>query len=99
MATDFFPQRPNAHPMIYAYEDTNPQYQGTMATGVGPVSPPPQSRLLLADRFVPPFGDGRRLGRLGFGAWLCGHHSGENGCHSLRDARPHERMELEVLTL
>ena len=30
MATDFFPQRPDAHPMIYAYEDTNPQYQGLL---------------------------------------------------------------------
>ena len=33
MATDFFPQRPNAHPMIYAYEDTNPQYQGLLKVG------------------------------------------------------------------
>ena len=33
MATDFFPQRPHAHPMIYAYEDTNPQYQGLLKVG------------------------------------------------------------------
>ena len=33
MATDFFPQRPDAHPMIYAYEDTNPQYQGLLKVG------------------------------------------------------------------
>ena len=33
MATDFFPQRPNAHPMIYAYEDTNSQYQGLLKVG------------------------------------------------------------------
>lgn len=33
MATDFFPQRPNAHPMIYAYKDTNPQYQGLLKVG------------------------------------------------------------------
>ena len=33
MTTDFFPQRPNAHPMIYAYEDTNPQYQGLLKVG------------------------------------------------------------------
>lgn len=33
MANDFFPQRPNAHPMIYAYEDTNPQYQGLLKVG------------------------------------------------------------------
>lgn len=33
MVTDFFPQRPNAHPMIYAYEDTNPQYQGLLKVG------------------------------------------------------------------
>ena len=33
MATDFFPQRPNAHPMLYAYEDTNPQYQGLLKVG------------------------------------------------------------------
>ena len=33
MATDFFPQRPDAHPMIYAYEDTNPQYKGLLKVG------------------------------------------------------------------
>ena len=33
MATDFFPQRPNAHPMIYAYENTNLQYQGLLKVG------------------------------------------------------------------
>lgn len=33
MATDFFPQRPHAHPMIYAYEDTNPQYRGLLKVG------------------------------------------------------------------
>ena len=33
MANDFFPQRPDAHPMIYAYEDTNPQYQGLLKVG------------------------------------------------------------------
>ncbi len=30
---DFFPGRPDAHPMIYAYEDTNPQYQGLLKVG------------------------------------------------------------------
>lgn len=30
---NFFPQRPEAHPMIYAYEDTNPQYQGLLKVG------------------------------------------------------------------
>lgn len=30
---DFLPQRPNAYPMIYAYEDTNPQYQGMLKVG------------------------------------------------------------------
>ena len=29
----FFPQRPDAHPMIYAYEDTNPQYKGLLKVG------------------------------------------------------------------
>lgn len=33
MATEFFPQRPNARPMIYAYEDTNPQYKGLLKVG------------------------------------------------------------------
>jgi hypothetical protein len=33
MPTDFFPQRPDAHPMIYAYEDTNPQYKGLLKVG------------------------------------------------------------------
>lgn len=30
---DFFPQRPAARPMIYAYEDTNPQYKGLLKVG------------------------------------------------------------------
>jgi hypothetical protein len=30
---DFFPQRPKSHPMIYAYEDLNPQYQGLLKIG------------------------------------------------------------------
>lgn len=30
---DFFPPRPSAHPMIYAYEDTNPQYAGLLKVG------------------------------------------------------------------
>ncbi len=30
---DFFPQRPDSHPMIYAYEDTNPQYKGLLKVG------------------------------------------------------------------
>ena len=33
MKTEFFPQRPDAHPMIYAYEDTNPQYKGLLKIG------------------------------------------------------------------
>ena len=33
MPTDFFPQRPDSHPMIYAYEDTNPQYKGLLKVG------------------------------------------------------------------
>ena len=33
MATDFFPQRPNAHPMIYAYEENNPNYKGLLKVG------------------------------------------------------------------
>ena len=30
---DFFPSRPTAHPMIYAYEDTNLQYAGLLKVG------------------------------------------------------------------
>lgn len=30
---EFFPQRPESHPMIYAYEDTNPQYKGLLKVG------------------------------------------------------------------
>ena len=33
MSPDFFPQRPATHPMIYAYEDTNPQYRGLLKVG------------------------------------------------------------------
>ncbi len=31
--TNFFPQLPGSHPMIYAYEDTNPQYEGLLKVG------------------------------------------------------------------
>ena len=31
--SDFFPPRPAAHPMIYAYQDTNPQYAGLLKVG------------------------------------------------------------------
>jgi len=33
MNNDFFPQRPESHPMIYAYEDFNPQYAGLLKVG------------------------------------------------------------------
>ena len=33
MSRDFFPQRSNSRPMIYAYEDTNPQYRGLLKIG------------------------------------------------------------------
>lgn len=33
MAIEFFPKRPDAKPMIYAYEDTNPQYKGMLKIG------------------------------------------------------------------
>jgi len=29
----FFPQRPESHPMIYAYSDANPQYRGLLKVG------------------------------------------------------------------
>ena len=30
---DFFPPRPDSHPMIYAYEDSNPMYKGLLKIG------------------------------------------------------------------
>ncbi|MDP1713925.1 MAG: DEAD/DEAH box helicase family protein [Anaerolineales bacterium] len=33
MNKDFFPPRPDTHPAIYAYEDTNPQYKGLLKIG------------------------------------------------------------------
>ena len=30
---NFFPQRPETNPMIYAYQDTNPQYMGLLKVG------------------------------------------------------------------
>jgi len=30
---EFFPQRPESHPMIYAYSDSNPQYKGLLKVG------------------------------------------------------------------
>jgi len=33
MSKDFFPQKPKSKPTIYAYEDTNPQYEGLLKIG------------------------------------------------------------------
>ena len=33
MNKEFFPQRPESHPMIYAYSDSNPQYNGLLQVG------------------------------------------------------------------
>ena len=33
MNKEFFPQRPDSKPIIYAYEDTNPQYDGLLKVG------------------------------------------------------------------
>ena len=33
MSKEFFPQRPDANPTVYAYEDTNPQYKGLLKVG------------------------------------------------------------------
>lgn len=33
MSNDFFPPRPESRPMIYAYKDTNPQYEGLLKVG------------------------------------------------------------------
>jgi len=33
MSREFFPQRPESKPTIYAYEDTNPQYEGLLKIG------------------------------------------------------------------
>jgi hypothetical protein len=33
MDNEFFPPRPEARPIIYAYEDTNPQYKGLLKVG------------------------------------------------------------------
>ena len=30
---EFFPKRPDAKPMIYAYEDSNPEYKGLLKIG------------------------------------------------------------------
>ena len=33
MSKDFFPPRPDARPTIYAYQDTNPQFDGLLKVG------------------------------------------------------------------
>ena len=33
MSSDFFPPRPESRPVIYAYQDTNPQYKGLLKIG------------------------------------------------------------------
>ena len=30
---EFFPQRPDSHPMIYAYSESNPLYKGLLKVG------------------------------------------------------------------
>lgn len=30
---EFFPRRPESHPMIYAYEELNPEYKGLLKVG------------------------------------------------------------------
>ena len=32
-ADEFFPQRPDSHPSIYAYKDTNPNHNGLLKVG------------------------------------------------------------------
>lgn len=38
MTPEFFPSRPEHHPVIYAYQDTNPQYEGLLKIGYTTVS-------------------------------------------------------------
>ncbi|MGM0587552.1 MAG: GIY-YIG nuclease family protein [Bacteroidota bacterium] len=33
MSNEFFPERPDSNPVIYAYKDTNPQYSGLLKVG------------------------------------------------------------------
>ena len=33
MSKEFFPQRPDSNPTIYAYKDTHPQYEGLLKVG------------------------------------------------------------------
>ena len=33
MSKEFFPQRPDSKPTIYAYKDTHPQYKGLLKIG------------------------------------------------------------------
>ncbi len=33
MSKEFFPQRPESHPRIYAYSDSHPQYKGLLKVG------------------------------------------------------------------
>ena len=33
MSKEFFPQRPDSRPTIYAYVDTNPEYRGLIKVG------------------------------------------------------------------
>ena len=33
MSKEFFPQRPESHPMIYAYSESNPRYDGLLKVG------------------------------------------------------------------
>ena len=39
MSIDFFPPRPNARPMIYAYAETNPDLDGLLKVGYTTRSP------------------------------------------------------------
>ena len=50
MNKKFFPSRPKSKPTIYAYEDTNPQYQGLLKIGYTTVDA--QARVADANTFV-----------------------------------------------
>ena len=43
---DFFPPRPDSHPMIYAYSDNNPMYKGMLKIGYTKSHRPPWRKAL-----------------------------------------------------
>jgi predicted RNase H-like HicB family nuclease len=90
MSKEFFPQRPESRPTIYAYEDTNPQYEGLLKIGYTTVDA--QSR--VAQQYPT-----LRPGRPPYFLWNAKMRFGKTFAAGRLQQRPDERCRLQVQAL